>query len=259
MAFTRPSRPWARALSGRKGSIKRGNGSRSRFSEAGLEVYDQPLSIVIPRTRENRIETMDVTSGAWKPLPQVSVYPFFPNHAQPVVTPSGGLEGKLVLLNEEILETAMAFDQAIGVIDAGDEGFVHNQGYDWKRLVALGLRALIVTHRESWGDVEWSRVADRNAGMVASVPVNYVRLAATPEILNHVGAKVRLHVRVHFERAASRNVIGVLKAAEPSREALIVTAPYDALSILPDVAPWNALRLGSCYSAVAPGRTAALP
>ncbi len=237
MAFTRPSRPWARALSGRKGSIKRGNGSRSRFSEAGLEVYDQPLSIVIPRTRENRIETMDVTSGAWKPLPQVSVYPFFPNHAQPVVTPSGGLEGKLVLLNEEILETAMAFDQAIGVIDAGDEGFVHNQGYDWKRLAALGLRALIVTHRESWGDVEWSRVADRNAGMVASVPVNYVRLAATPEILNHVGAKVRLHVRVHFERAASRNVIGVLKAAEPSREALIVTAPYDALSILPDVAP----------------------
>ena len=210
---------------------------RRSFAQAGLEILEQPVEIVTPRTLENSITAIDEESGDALALPDVEVYPFFPNHAQPVVTPPGGLEGKLVLLDEETVNERTSFHDVIGVVDAAEGRYLERFAFDWKRYAALGLPALIVTHHRDWEYVDWGKVADKRSGIVSSVPVNYVRLAATPSILQHLEKRVRLEVRSAFKRVYARNLIGILKADRPTREALVITAPYDAVSIVPDVAP----------------------
>ena len=223
---------------GQSGFFRVGEAIEEVFSNAGLEVVEQRIETVAPVTsvREFRLlsDAMDSANSA---SARVEIYPFMPNHAQPVVTSSAGIEGRLLLLTDEVLYGEESFDDVIGVIDAAETDPEDTFGFDWKRYAALGMRALIVTQREGWEQADWGSIAQREKGMVASVPINFVRLAASPNILNHIGARVRLKVRVDFKRIRSRNIIGVVRTGDPKTEALVIVAPYDAISILPDAAP----------------------
>ena len=73
--------------------------------------------------------------------------------------------------------------------------------------------------------------------MVSSIPVNYPRLAASEDIFKYDGQEVRLRVRTEFKNSRHDTIIGVLRAPQPSRKALVLASTYDALSVLPDMAP----------------------
>jgi len=227
---------------GQKGFRQASDYVRQAFEEAGLEVFEQELQTVAPQTASRsiyRIETGPKGLESARELRDVEIFPFMPNHLQPVVTPSDGLTGELVLLDEETLKTRRRFDDVIGLIDSREGQVAPGFGYDWTRYANLGVMALIVSHSEGLEEAPWTAFSpDANSwAMVSSIPVNFVRLAATKEIFDHVGETVRLRVRVDFQRVQNSSVFGLLRAPSPARELILVTSHYDAASILPDRAP----------------------
>lgn len=206
---------------------------RSVFEEAGLEVSEQRIRTAVPITSQREIRRAE----GGEPLDGVEVYPLMPNHLQPVVTPPGGLTGRLVLLDQKTLATAPSLDDVIGVLDAGPGGIDPAYGYHWVRYARLGVKALIIAHRDGIGAVDWNLAAQRRSGLVSSVPVNFVRLAATPRIFEHLGERVALDVRVDFREVPTRTLFGVLRSPRPATEALFVSASHDAAAVLPDLAP----------------------
>lgn len=216
---------------------------RQTFAALGLELHEQRIRTLAPHTRYREISSLDGDAA----MPGVEVYPFMPNHLQPVVTGDAGLEGRLVLLDARTLAEAKNLDDAIGVLDAGSGGVDPAYAYHWARYARLGVKALIVAHREGLAAVDWNVVAQQKSGIVSSIPVNFVRLAATPEIFAHLGKRVRLRVRVDFEEFPSSTVIGVLRAPRPAEEAIVITASHDAPAILPDLAPGALPALNAAY------------
>ena len=210
---------------------------RAAYERAGLEIYEQEFDVVAPKTAYREI--LRVNDDLSEPLREVVIYPFMPNQMQPVVAPGDGITGKLILLDEATLNTRERFDDCIGLIDSREGHFARNFGFDWTRYANLGMKALIVSHSEGLEKAPWIAFSRHRGSwaMVSGLPVNYVRLAATKEIFHYLGETIRVRVRVDYSRERSISLFGVLRAAEPAAEALLVTAPYDSPSFLPDRAP----------------------
>jgi len=199
---------------------------RKAFSDANLEIHEHLQKTAAPRTLKREILDMD-----GRPLPDVEIFPFMPNHFQPIVTPEEGLRGRLTVVSNETLRSCERFDDSIAVIDPEDppEGF----GLNWIPYAQLGFRAVIVAHREGLDKIRWHTMN----GMRSSTPVNFPRLAATDGIYRHEGELVTLHVRTVWDEVEDRTLVGAMPSAIPAREAVVITAFCDAPSYLPDLAP----------------------
>lgn len=230
---------------GQPGVQLAGQHIRETFEQLGLQVLEHRIRTLVPRTQYREIALLEGTKA--RPMPGVEVYPFMPNHAQPVVTPDAGLDGKLLLLDKRTLEQSRELSDAIGLLDAGPGGVDPGYGYHWARYARLGVKAIIVAHREGLEAIDWNVVAKRQSGLVSSVPINFVRLAATPEIFAYLGKRVRLRVRVNFEEVENETILGVLRAPGEAEEAIVVSAPHDAPAILPDLAPGALPALNTAY------------
>ncbi len=209
---------------------------RETFEKAGLDIHEMDIYSVAPSTDYAQIFSVN-TDGSESELTDVHVYPFMPNHLQPPVTPAEGLEGTLLLLDSETLKNRTDFTGCIGLIDSSEGNVDETYGFDWVRYARLGLKALIVAHPQGLAEAPWKLIAANRYGMVASIPVNYVRLAATPEIFRYKDKKIRLHVKTRFKHARNTMFLGVLRAKEKAHEAMLMVSPYDTCSILPDLAP----------------------
>jgi hypothetical protein len=212
---------------------------RNLFSSLGLELHEQENWTLVPKTVFREIYLADASA---RRLDDVQIYPFMPNHLQPIATPDDGVAGELVLLTQEALFKRDSFEGCIGLLDVSDGRVPDEYGYDWTRYAQLGLQGLIVAHPDGLERVPWHRVAADTQGMVSSVPVNFPRLAADGAIFRYVGQRVRLRVKVRFEEVRNTTLVGVLRAGgtsqdAPNQSALFVLANYDACSILPDKAP----------------------
>ena len=217
---------------------------RDRFRAAGLELYEQRSAAAAPKTdrREILIDDPSAPDRGFQKRNDVEIYPFWPNHMQPMVTPAEGLVGELVLITDESLKTRDSFRDCIGLVDARDGKTPESCKFDWTAYASLGLRALIVASPDGLETIPWTRISgdSKNTGdgfINGSVPVNYVRVAATPAIFDCVGRHVRLHVETRWENVAYTSLIGILRAKTPTSGALVVAAAYDACSLLPDLAP----------------------
>ncbi len=197
--------------------------------DAGLELIEQPVSTVAPVTLQRRIE--DASGAA---LAGVEIYPLLPNHAQPIVTPDGGVEGELLWVTDEVLATRGRFDDCIALLDLRKPS--KRLGLDWARYAELGFRALVVSHSEGLERADWS--ARTFMPLVGDVPINYPRLVATAGLFEHAGRSVRLHVRCAYRNVPDPNLVGVLRSgATPSSRAVVVVTHLDAPSPLPDLSP----------------------
>ena len=230
-------------FAGQPGFYRTADYIRAAFERAGLEIYTQEFQTVGPQTAYREIYRVrnDSTAQApgLEPIKDVSIYPFMPNFLQPVVTPPGGITGELILLDEVTLNTRRSFDGCIGLIDSLEERVPREYLFDWTRYANLGMEVLLVSHSEGLNEAPWVKFSPSRGtwAMVSSVPINYVRLAATEGIFRYIGETIRLRVRVDFRRVNNVSLFGVLKAPEPSKEAILFTVPYDTPSILPDRAP----------------------
>lgn len=203
---------------------------RAAFAEAGLDIYELHLRSPVPRTIDRQI-----FDAAGQPLRDVMVYPFLPNHFQPMVTPAEGLTGELVLMSDELLLTRRRFDNCIALLDVADPPQTY--GLQWQRYAELGVKAVIVAHRDGLEALTTDQWSGLTSALIAPDPLNYVRLAADGDIFAHVGQSVTVCVRVEFQPVDHRTLVGVLRAGRPARQALVITANYDAYSVLPDRSP----------------------
>lgn len=199
---------------------------RKAFNDAGLEVHELAHRTLTPTTR--RREVLDASG---QPLVDVQVYPFMPNHFQPVTTGEAGVTGTLLLVDDEVLRNRPTFTDCIAVVDA--ENLPSNYGRNWIAYARAGFRAVLLAHRGGLACMRWEDVG----GMRASTPVNFPRLAATEGIFEHLGETVTLHARVVWEEIDDVILVGRLPSVRASTEAVVITACTDAPSVLPDLAP----------------------
>lgn len=223
---------------GQPGALALEQHLRERFAAAGLELFEQENRCAMPRTLERRILGPD-----GQPLAGTDIYPFLPNGLQPMNTPPGGLEGQLILVDDDEVETRHDFSDCIGLVDVTPDQVPERLGLLWSRYAKLGFKALVVSHPAGLESIDWYSVS--GGGMVSTLPVNYVRLAATPEIFSHVGQRVTLHVRTEYADTRHTSLFGVLRAPGGSgKSAMVLSADFDACSPLPDLAPGAIQALG---------------
>ena len=205
---------------------------RRQFEQAGLTPWEHHLTSVAPHTTRAEL-SIDGT------VQDVQLYPFLPNHMQPMNTPDGGLTGELVLLGSDVLRNRRSFTGCIGLLDVSGTA-PPDYGYDWARYAQLGISALIAAHPDGLDAIKWAKLKSMAYGRN---PVNYVRLAASPEIVALAGRTVTLHVRTAYRPVDATTLVARIQAGTPAAEAVVIPSSYDAGSLLPDSAPGTAQAL----------------
>ncbi len=214
---------------GQEGFYKTERYLRDRLKSAGLEVLEQTIQTPSPRTLCRRI-----VDDQGRDLSGAEIYPFFPNHFQPMNTGAAGVTGRLLLVSDDVLLWRGRFDDCIAVIDA--ENPPRNFALNWTKYAQLGFRAVILAHRKGLANIGWQDTG----GMWSSIPVNFIRLAANEAIFDHLDQSVTLHVRTQYANTDNTTLIGILRCradGKPADEAVVISGSYDAFSVLPDAAP----------------------
>ncbi len=185
---------------GQPGTRETGFYLRDAFQKAGLEILDHDVTTPTPLTLYREIyQTTPGSTGYQQDtrLSDVEVYPFFPNYLQPITTGDEGITGDLVLATPELLKSGRRFENQIALIDAKEGAHDADYGFNWIRYARAGFKAVILSDSEGldhipgpWLEGE-CREARGEVHMVSSAPVNFVRLAATPAIFQHVGQNIR--------------------------------------------------------------------
>ncbi len=195
----------------------------SVFAEAGLPVYKQEVDTVHPLADHVSL-TVD---GQTK---DVDIYPAVPNHVQPMVSPSGGISGRLTLVDESFLRSSRSFSGKIALLDLS-RPLPKGIGMEPGQYADLGFEALIVAHPGGLTKVDSGMLL--NLRMM--IPFNYVRLVADERIFDLDGELINLDVRTSFHGLSTRNLIGLLKAGKDTRRAVVLTVQYDGFTALPDL------------------------
>ncbi len=206
---------------------------RSAYQAAGLQMLELSTEAVVPQTLERR-----VCDSRDQLLSNVAIYPFFPNGLQPMNTPATGISGELVLASDDLLAHRVRADDAVVLIDSAHPP--EGAGLNWARYAAAGFKALIVSNHQGLAAIDWGDTVKSDGGLVGTLPVNFVRVAATPEIFQYVGQHILLHVKTRYAQVEAPTLVGILHGGQPAstpHEAVVITANYDAPSVLPDLAP----------------------
>jgi len=199
---------------------------RGQLTQPGLTLWEHHLTSVAAHTLRAELSV----DGA---VQDVRPYPFLPNHMQPMNTPDGGLTGELVALGPDVLRSRRSFAGCIGLLDVSGTA-PPDYGYDWSRYAQLGITALIAAHPDGLDAINWTKLKPMVYGRN---PVNFARLAASPEIFALAGRTVTLHVRTAYSAFDTTTLIARISAGKPAAEAVVIPSSYDAGSLLPDLAP----------------------
>jgi len=232
-------------LVGQPGAVATADLIEREFRAAGLEtlVHDDQTAAPVTERSDFYVQTEAGDQSA----PGVELFPFLPNHMQPATTPGDGVTGELVLLDSQTLANRESFDGVIGVVDATPGAYDANFAFNWLRYARLGLEAIIIASPEGFEAIEWSSVADMYTGMVSSAPVNFPRMAASPEIFDHLGETVRVDLKVRWKNQPNKTVLGVVRGDDSAKEAILVLVRYDSGGILPDRALGGMEALETAY------------
>lgn len=190
----------------------------------GAEVIDVPLRIVQPRTLRAALRGADGADLG------IAVHPMAPNGLQPVVTPEGGLHGRLMVVSSARLGSAPRFDGHIAVVDTANPP--RELDLSWERYAALGFAAMVVTHPDGIQAIDWAKTY---SGMVTPAPINFPRAVADPGILAHDGAEVVLDLAQDLRSRNRRGLVARLSAAQPTDEAVVVVATADQVRAVLDL------------------------
>lgn len=198
------------------------------FRDAGLSVVAQPFRVAVPRTQR-----CVITDPDGMPLPGVRLSPYGPAGILPVATPPDGLRARLVGVPDCDLRSLDGHDPSktlvVGSVDAIT---------DWSAFANVGVQGVMV--RED--PLSRALLADADQalpwGQVGSAEEHtFPRWMVEGPIEDYLGREVVVHSETAWSDATAHNVVGVLRAAKPRDEALVVACFYDSNSAIPDVAP----------------------
>lgn len=211
-------------MSGYPGNQQAADMILDAFEELGLETHVQEFNLPTPLQKSASLEVGGHSyeiNGLW------------PNLCRSAAVPAEGItgpvlyvgNGKLSDFNEKDVEGAIVLME-------------FNSGQNWLNVPLLdaGAVVFIAPERTSRGEAEtkWLRV-----------PVNVPRFwldrenAAALKAAAESRAEATLRADIDWEDRVNRNIIGILRGSDPqlSKEAIILEAYYDSVSVVPALAP----------------------
>ena len=209
-------------FTGSSGLEQAGHHIRRTLRDAGFQILEQPVKVVVPVTRYARL--LDENGS---PIAGIELYPLLPNAYRTVTTPPGGLTGKI-----HRGERGMARD--FDGIDLEGQFVLLPEGRPWDTVAGMGVAAVFYFERHGVDvDPKWPHHHDK------SLNVPRFLLRGPVDVLSERTVTVDAHV--DFVERVVHNIMGVLEpktddGSLPS-EAVVLTAHYDAHSYAPDLAP----------------------
>ncbi len=227
-AGVRPGERWQGRYSGSPGFFRTEDLIVEAFRAAGLAVTTQAFQVTVPVT-----EYCEILGEDGRPLEGVTVYPFLPSGLEPTVLPPQGISGKLVATESVDMKylSGCAPSRTIVLTSLEAAG-------DWPALAGIGVPALLVREDEL---VQRLRASPDLAGawkdLASTTEVGFPRFLVRGPIEQAAGRAVTLRCKVTWQTRTVRNVLGLLRADRPAREALVLNAFYDSNSLVPELAP----------------------
>lgn len=217
----------SRAL-GQPGQAEAADYVRRTLAEAGIaDIRDMTFSVVVPVPHGSSLTLM--STGERMPLE-----PLWPNGVRTCTTPPDGLRGPLVDLGDGAI-TAFAGVTVNGAVALMD----FHSGDAWTDAAAAGAAAIVFldsgpAHREEC-EKKFTRTPLALPRFYLSGP-QAARLRAAARTGS---AEVRVDSLVRWEPVTASNILARIPGTEPglAAEPVIVTAYYDALSVVPGVSP----------------------
>jgi len=187
------------------------------LTAAGYTVLRQPVDVAVPRTHHAELRTLD-----GEPFPDVTVAPLLPNWFRTVSTPQGGLTGT-------VYRAELGLVREFEGIDIEDQFVLLPLGTPWQALAGMGVRAIFFYDTGTLsGGANWPHHVN------ASLDVSRVLAEGDVEALD--GQTVVLDLNQQIENVQAYNIIA-LHETPGAEELLVVSAPYDAYSYVPDRTP----------------------
>ncbi len=195
-----------------------------RLPDVELQVHEFP--VVVPVMKSATLTFEDGSSQ--------SVHPFWPAGARVCSTPPEGIHGQLIYCGEARIDQipiARIADQ-IAVVES-------TARTAWTRLFSSGARAIIVL-----GSAEMNHVDLRSHDI--RIPINLPRFYVSPGQFadrlrdSKFSGRATLRACVTWESRSARNLYALIKPAKSDpahRAALMIYAPFDSTSLVPDLAP----------------------
>ena len=224
-------------VTGYPGSAAAANYIEEQFKKLGLEITSEefPLSVPIDKGAQLRLP-----SGKHIPL-----YSLWPNHVRTSTLPAGGIDGTLIDAGRGALEdlNGQPVDGSIALMAFGS-------GNNYIEVRSLGAQAIIFYDD---GRVTRGEAAEKFLQVPVDIPRFWVERDEAQALLAQArdGApQVHLDARMDWEKVSARNIYAILpgldedmplgqrqQAQKWKDQILVVQAHYDAMSVVPALAP----------------------
>lgn len=196
----------------------------NRFKQIGLQTRTDRDYVTAPVT-----QFANVTIGGR----QLPVLPLYPNHVVASTTPLDGLTGPLVYAGQ-----GRPADYNGKVVDGSIVALDFNSGMNWITASDLGAKAIIFLEPTS---TERGQAERKFTYLPVEMPRYYARGDVAAAIRASGGQPVTVKSQVIWKRVPVTNVLGFLPGknapAKDKPNTIILSAYYDSMSVVPDLAP----------------------
>ncbi|MBW3635390.1 MAG: M28 family peptidase, partial [Armatimonadetes bacterium] len=197
----------------------------NRFKQLGLtNVRSDQTFVTAPVT-----QSASLTLGGR----QLPILPLYPNHVVASTTPPAGLSGPIVYAGQ-----GRPSDFNGQLVEGSIVALDFNSGMAWITAADLGAKAIIFLEPQITGRGQAER---KFTYLPVEMPRYYVRGAAADAVRAASGQSATVKSHVIWKQVPVRNVLGYLPGKNPPAKdkpnTVIVSAYYDSMSVVPDLAP----------------------
>ncbi len=212
-------------ISGSESCIKAANYIEESFRASGIKkIQKERFDVVIPVQ-----QYANLTFGS-KSFPLESLWP---NSIRTCTTQPEGINGYLVYCDKTGLKSLSGKDisNSIVVMEFNTDNL-------WLNIASLGAKAIIFIEPQNTNRTEAEK-------KFVSVPLNVPRFFLKKQYVAEViklaseNKQVTLTAKVSWEKRPSYNIYGIIEGTDPElkKEIIIIQSFYDAISIVPTIAP----------------------
>ncbi|MGD9495855.1 MAG: M28 family peptidase, partial [Armatimonadota bacterium] len=194
------------------------------FKALGMQTYVQEFDLPTPLEQSASLELGGTT---------YELHGLWPNLVRTTCVPQAGLQGPVIYVEHGSLSDFNGKEVKGAIVLMN-----FDTGQNWLNVPLLGASAVIFIEPEATtrgeAEMKWLRV-----------PVDVPRFWLAREDAEAViaaagsGQQATLRSRVAWENRVNRNIIGILRGSDPTlrKEAIILEAYYDSVSVVPAIAP----------------------
>lgn len=194
----------------------------------GIDVYLENFTLAVPVVYDAKVTVISPEKISLK------AYALWPNLIETCETPEEGLQGRLIYAGYGELNSFNGKD-----VNGSIVLMEFNSGRKWTNAIMLGAKAVIFIEPETTTTEE---ATQKFLKIPLDVPRFYVKRSdgeLLKNLLENGKVKVKVDLKMRFEEREVSNVIGIIEGTDPTlkNEVVVVSAHYDTISVVPELAP----------------------